>query len=173
MKLFLIDNIQDARSLLRRLQEVDSFGLYVRRNIWLVFLAALVIVITSFACLLGIFTLLPDMHWFFVLPLLALLPLFLGGSLFVQSFVFFSWMEGRSLARALGNRHKSAPGLISKWLQEKLSLDMSPFPAVPWILAIVFLLLPLAMLWHVWSAAALTVILIAIALPIFYARFDR
>lgn len=173
MKVFLIDNIQDARSLLRRLQDVDSFGLYVRRNTWLVILSALVIVITSFACLLGIFTLLPDMHWVFVLPLLALLPLFLGGSLFVQAFVFFSWMEGRALARALGNRHKSAPGPIAAWLQQKFRLDMSPFPAVPWILAAIFLFVPLAMLWHVWSAAAMAVIGIAIALPIFYARFDR
>lgn len=172
-KFFSIGTVQDARNLLRRIQEVESFNLYVRRNIWLVILATVVIVITGFACLLGIFTLLPDLHWIFVLPLLVLLPIFLGGSLFVETFVFVSWIEGRCLALELGNRHKPAPGPLAIWLQKKFRLDMSPFPPVPWILATVFLFVPLAMLWHVWSAAALAVIVLAIAMPILYARFDR
>ena len=173
MKFFLFGTFQDARDLLRRLQEVDAFNLYVRRNMWLVMFAAAVIVLTGFACLLGVFTLLPDMHWVFVLPLLALLPVFLGGSLFVQTFVFFSWIEGRSLALALGNRHKPAPGPIAIWLQKTFNLDMSPFPQVPWILTTVFLFVPLAMLAYIWPAVGLTVIALAIAMPIIYARFDR
>ncbi len=113
VKFFVTDTAADARNLFQRLQEVDSLRSYVRRNRWLVTLESLVIVLTSFASLLGIFTLLPELHWFFVLPLIVLLPVFLGGSLFVQAFVFFSWLEGRSLARVLGRRGKQAPGPLA------------------------------------------------------------
>jgi hypothetical protein len=113
------------------------------------------------------------MHWFFVLPLLVLLPVFLAGSLFVQMFVFFSWIEGRSLARVLRGRRKLARGPIARWLLRKFGLDMSPFPPVPWILAIVFLFVPLALLWHVWSLAALLVIALDVSAPALYASFDR
>jgi hypothetical protein len=164
---------EDARDLFRRLQEVASLKLYVRRNIWLVIPVCAVILLTSFACLLGIFTLLPELHWFFVLPLLVLLPVFLGGSLFVQAFVFFSWIEGRSLARVLGRRRKLVRGPVAQWFVRKLRLDMSPFPPVPWFLALVFLFLPLALLLHILPLAAMVVIGLVIAMPVFYAFFDR
>ncbi len=173
VKLFLAGHAGDAKRLLYRFREVDSLSFYVRRNKWLVTFAVLVILLTSLACLLGIFSLLPDMHWFFVLPLLVLLPVFLAGSLFVQMFVFFSWIEGRSLARVLRGRRKLARGPVARWLLRKFGLDMSPFPPVPWMLAIVFLFVPLALLWHVWSLAALLVIALDVSAPALYASFDR
>ena len=172
VKFFLTGPAGDAKRLLYRFREVDSLSLYVRRNKWLVTFAILVILLTSLASLLGIFSLLPDMHWFFVLPLLVLLPVFLAGSLFVQMFVFFSWIEGRSLARVV-RRRREPRGPVAKWLLRKLGLDMSPFPPVPWILAVVFLFLPLGLLLHVWPLAALAVILLGGAMPVLYARFDR
>ena len=172
VKFFLTGPVGDANRLLYRFREVDSLSFYVRRNKWLVTLAILVILLTSLASLLGIFSLLPDMHWFFVLPLLVLLPVFLAGSLFVQMFVFFSWIEGRSLARVVRRRRKPL-GPVAKWLLRKLGLDMSPFPPVPWILAVVFLFLPLGLLLHVWPLAALVVVMLAVTMPILYARFDR
>ena len=172
VKFFLTGPAGDAKRLLYRFREVDSLSFYVRRNKWLVTLAILVILLTSLASLLGIFSLLPDMHWFFVLPLLVLLPVFLAGSLFVQMFVFFSWIEGRSLARVVRRRRKPR-GPVAKWLLRKLGLDMSPFPPVPWILAVVFLFLPLGLLLHVWPLAALIVIMLGLTMPILYARFDR
>lgn len=172
VKFFVAGPAGDAKRLLYRFREVDSLSLYIGRNKWLVTCAVLVILLTSLASLLGMFTLLPDMHWFFVLPLLVLLPIFLAGSLFVQMFVFFSWIEGRSLARVLGRRRKPR-GPVAKWLLRKFGLDMSPFPPVPWILAVVFLFLPLGLLSHVWPLAALGVIMLGVAMPILYARFDR
>jgi hypothetical protein len=163
----------DARRLLFRLREVDSLNFYVRRNKWLVTCSVLVILLTSLACLLGIFTLLPDLHWFFVLPLLVLLPIFLAGSLFVQTFVFFSWIEGRSLARVLGHRRKVRRGPVAKWLWRKLRLDMSPRPPIPWLLTAVFLFLPLGLLLHVWPLAASVVIALEFGVPIVYAYLDR
>jgi hypothetical protein len=169
---FLTGPAGDAKRLLYRFREVDSLSFYVRRNKWLVTFAILVILLTSLASLLGIFSLLPDMHWFFVLPLLVLLPVFLAGSLFVQMFVFFSWIEGRSLARLL-RRRKLPKGPIARWLLRKTGLDMSPFPPAPWMLAVVFLFLPLGLLLHVWPVAAVVVIAPAVAMPILYARLDR
>ena len=173
VKFFLTGPAGDAKRLLYRFREVDSLSFYVRRNKWLVTLAILVILLTSLASLLGIFSLLPDMHWFFVLPLLVLLPIFLAGSLFVQMFVFFSWIEGRSLARVVRRGRKLPRGPVAKWLLRKIGLDMSPFPPVPWMLAVVFLFLPLGLLLHVWPLAALVVIMLGVAMPILYARFDR
>ena len=170
---FLTGTAGDAKRLLYRFREVDSLSFYVRRNMWLVTFAVLVILLISLASLLGIFSLLPDMHWFLVLPLLVLLPIFLGGSLFVQMFVFFSWIEGRSLARALQRHRKLPRGPVARWLLRKFGLDMSPFPPVPWILAAVFLFLPLGLLLHVWPLAALVVVMLAVTTPILYARFDR
>lgn len=173
VKFFLAGHAGDAKRLLYRFREVDSLRFYARRNKWLVTFAVLVILLTSLACLLGIFSLLPDMHWFFVLPLLVLLPIFFAGSLFVQMFVFFSWIEGRSLARVLRRRRKLARGPVARWILRKFGLDMSSFPPVPWMLAVVFLFLPLGLLMNVWPLAALVVILPGVAMPILYARFDR
>lgn len=172
MKFFFADSAGDAKRLLYRFREVDSLSFYVGQNRWLVTCAVLVILLTSLASLLGIFSLLPDMHWFFVLPLLVLLPVFLAGSLFVQMFVFFSWIEGRSLARVVGRRRKPG-GPVARWLLRKLGLDMGPFPPVPWMLAVVFVFLPLGLLLHVWPLAALVVTMLGVTMPILYARFDR
>lgn len=173
IQFLLFDTLEDAKELLRRYREVDNFNLYVRRNTWLVIAAVLVIFLTSIACVMGMLSLLPDMHWLFVLPLLALLPVVLVGSVFVLTYVFFSWIEGRSLALALGKRHRPAPGPIAIWLQEKLNLDMSPLPSIPWTLAGIFLFFPLFVLAQSWMAAALAVTALVLVMSILYARFDR
>ena len=56
---------------------------------------------------------------------------------------------------------------------EKIRSGLSPFPPVPWLLAVVFLFLPLGLLLHVWPLASLVVIMLGVAMPILYARFDR
>ena len=173
VKMIVAGPAGEAQRLLYRLREVDSLNFYVRRNKWLVTFSVLVILLTSLACLLGIFTLLPDLHWFFVLPLLVLLPIILAGSLFVQTFVFFSWIEGRSLARVLGRRSKTRRGPVARWMWRKLRLNMSPKPPIPWLLTIVFLILPLGLLLHVWPLAASVVIALEIGMPILYAYLDR
>jgi uncharacterized RDD family membrane protein YckC len=46
-------------------------------------------------------------------------------------------------------------------------------PPVPWILAAVVLFAPLVMLAYVELTAVLVLIVIAVLMPILYARFDR
>ncbi len=173
VRLVITDSLDDARALLRRFQEVDSFNAYVHERMPVILIAMLIMLLISLGCVMGIVSLLPDMHWVFVLPLLMLLPLVLAGSLFVQIYVFFSWIEGRSMERALASRHKAPRGKIAAWLQSKLKLNLGPIPSVPWIPAALLFLAPLLMLASSWRSAAITFVVLGILVPIAYAILDR
>ena len=173
VRLLLTNSLDNARALLRRFQEVDSFNAYVHERMPLVLIAMLIMFLTSLGCVMGIVTLLPDMHWVFVLPILVLLPIVLAGSLFVQVYVFLSWLEGRSMERALASRHKAPRGVLAAWIRAKLNLDLGPFPSVPWLPAAIFFLAPLLMLASSWRNAAVGFIALAILMPIAYALLDR
>jgi hypothetical protein len=89
-------------------------------------------------------------------------------------YVFFYWLENRALAQALGHRPKKATqGVLAAWLLKKLGVDMGTPPPVPWILAAVVLFAPLVMLAYVDLPAVLVLIVVAILMPILFARFDR
>jgi hypothetical protein len=74
--------------------------------------------------------------------------------------VFFSWLEGRALAQALGRRAKK-------------QFDFGQMPSVPWLLAGIFFIAPLIVLIAVAPAAALVLILLALLIALAIARFDR
>jgi len=91
----------------------------------------------------------------------VLAPFVLVGSFFVEAFVFFSWLEGRALTQALGRRSKR-------------DLDFGQMPQnVPWVLAALFLVLPLLILASVSFTAALVLILLAVGIIVAIAKFDR
>jgi hypothetical protein len=106
------------------------------------------------------------------LPALLLSPFVLVGSFGVQLYVFFSWLEGRALALALGRR-KPAQGRAAAWLSKNLRADLGAAPPVPWLLAAIFLLAPLVALTLVSAKAAAGLIALHLAAPVFYARYDR
>jgi hypothetical protein len=112
-------------------------------------------------------------HGLLTLLALVLAPVILIGSLFVQMYVFFYWLENRALALALGHHAKPAQGMLAAWLSRKLGADMGTSPPVPWILATVVLCAPLVMLALFALNVALVLIVLAILMPILYARFDR
>jgi len=164
--------VTDAQDLVRRFREVESLRVYVRERQALVFAATLIIVIMSLACAVGVVVFLADRHTLLALLGILLLPLALAGSFFVLAYVFFSWIEGRALARELGHRRRRPSGASALWLSKKFGLDMGPFPPVPWIFAALGLFVPLAMLAAAWLSAALVVILLGILMPVLYAKFD-
>ncbi|NIO42539.1 MAG: hypothetical protein GTO41_21780 [Burkholderiales bacterium] len=171
---FLVTNtLEDARALLRRFQEVESFNTYVHERMAGVLAAVLGMFLISMGCVMGIVTLLPDMHWTFVLPMLLALPIVLAGSLFVQVYVFFSWIEGRSMELALGSRRMTKRGAITLWVQQKFKLDLGPSPSVPWLLTTIFLIAPLLLLASSWLPAAVAFMTLGILLPLTYAFLDR
>jgi hypothetical protein len=80
--------------------------------------------------------------------------------MFVQAYVFFSWLESRALAQALGRR-KNSP------------LDFGQLPRVPWALAAVFVVVPLATVGAVSTPTMLVLILLVVLVTVLFAKFDR
>ncbi len=168
-----LETLKEAQNLAHRFQEAEGFRLYVLERKRLMIPAVLVIVLISIACAAGTVVFLAGAYSLLALPALLLAPVILIGSLFVQVYVFFYWLENRALARALGHRAKPAQGMLAAWLSRKLGVDMGTFPPVPWILATIVLFAPLAMLAYFALNVALVLIVLAILMPILYARFDR
>ena len=167
-----LQTLMNAQNLARRFREVEGIRFYVHERQALVVAATLVIVLMSIACAVGVVVFLADRHSLLALLGILLLPVVLAGSFFVLAYVFFSWVEGRVLARELGHRHRSQPGAPAVWLSKKFDLDMGPFPPVPWLLAVLVLFVPLALLATAWLSAAVTVVLLGILMPVLYAKFD-
>jgi hypothetical protein len=102
-----------------------------------------------------------------------LAPVALVGSLFVLLLVFFSWLEERALAKSLGHRTGRAPGGLARWIRKKLHADLGKAPRVPWLLAALFVGLPLLLLLGEAPAVALPLLVLLVATPLVYARFER
>ena len=168
-----LQTLSDAQSLAIRYKEVEGFQLYVLERKRLVIPAVALIVFISIACATGVVVFLADAYSLLVLPALLLAPVILVGSLFVQLYVFFYWLENRALAQALGHRSKAAQGVLAAWLLKKFGVDMGAPPPVPWILAAVMLIAPLVMLAYFALTAVLGMIVAAVLMPILFARFDR
>src|SRR5882672_8352083 len=136
----LLSVYTDAVNLIRRFQLGEGFRRYVRRRLVLIAPCLLVALAFSIATTAGTIVSVGGTHSLLVLLALVLAPFLLAGSLFVQLFVFFSWLELRSLAHG----HKSDP------------------PPVPWVLAGIFILLP----WLLLSSASPQAALLVLALEI-------
>jgi len=145
--------LQDAISLAQRFEESEPFRRYVIQRMWLVAPAALIAAIASLACAFGTVLFIGGTRPLFVLLGLVVAPFVLIGSFFVLGYVFLSWLENRALARAL--RHPVG------------------MPPVPWVLAAIFLALPLAMLAAALPTLAAAVALLLVLGPIVFARLDR
>jgi hypothetical protein len=167
-----LQTLKNAQDLVQRFREVEGIRLYVQERQAMVVAATLVIVLISFACAIGVVVFLADRHSLLALLGILLLPVALVGSFSVLAYVFFSWIEGRALARELGHRHQPPPGAAALWLSNKFALDMGPFPPVPWVFAALVLFVPLVLLAATWFSAALVVILLGILMPVLYAKFD-
>jgi hypothetical protein len=164
--------LKNAQDLARRFREVEGIRFYVQERLGMVVAATLVIALISLACAVGVVVFLADRHSLLALLGILLLPVVLAGSFFVLAYVFFSWIEGRALARELGHRHRPRPSVSALWFSRRFGLDMGPLPAVPWFLAALVLFVPLALLAAAWLSAALVVILLGILMPVLYAKFD-
>lgn len=152
--------LKDALALLRRFREAEGFRDYLRRRMSLVAPAAALGVLTSLSCAAAMIIFLAERHPLLALPGMVLAPFVLVGSLFVLAYVFLTWLEGRAISQALGKRKKT-------------KLDFGKPPRVPWALAALFLVLPLAVLAAVSGTTALVLILLAVGVVLLFAKFDR
>lgn len=167
-----LQTLVNAEALAQWFREVESLGRYVQERTSLLIAAVATMVLIGIGCAMSVVLYLADFHSLLALLGIVLLPVVLIGSLFVQAYVFFSWIEGRALVRELGQRHRLPPGAASALLARKFNLDMGPIPPVPWVLSAIFLLAPVALLLLSSPGIALIVILLAVLMPVVYAKID-
>jgi len=156
----LLDPLNDATSLYQRYQQAPALRGYIQeRKRFLVPIGALMVFI-SLGCSAASVLYLGGTRPVLVLLAMLFAPFVLLGSLFVQVYVFGSWLEGRALDRALHRRHPVK------------QLDLGRMPSVPWVLAAFFLFAPLAMLVSVVPALGILLIVLLIGAPVAFARLD-
>src|SRR5262245_714735 len=152
--------LKDAQKLFARFREAPGFREYLRRRAAFVVPAVALFAMTSIACTAAVVIFLAERHAMLALPGMVLAPFVLVGSFFVETFVFFSWIEGRALSHALGRPRKEP-------------LDFGQLPRVPWVLCAVFLILPFWVLSAVSFTASVVLMLLAVGIVVTIARFDR
>lgn len=167
-----LETLQDAANLYNRYQAGEGFKAYLRRRMNLVLPMAVLILLTAVVCTGGTMVWLAGARAFLMLLALILAPFLLLGSLFVQFYLFFGWLENRALAKGLGHRLE-AEGPVRRWLRKQLHAEMGKFPQVPWAFTAGFLLLPLALTALVAPKIAAAAVLLHAAALVLYARLDR
>jgi len=169
----LTDPLKDAMHLANRFQQSELFQKYVAERMWLVVPAAILILATSLTLAFGIVMFVGGTRPLMVLLSLLLVPPVLVGSLFVQGYVFLSWLEGRALAKSLGRRAKKARGRVAALVQKHLDADLGTAPSIPWLLAGISVVLPLLFLLMAAPMLAIAVIVLHALAPIAFARLDQ
>src|SRR5258706_4119288 len=99
-------------------------------------------------------------------------PIVLIASFRVRAYVLLPWLEARALAKLQEHHRPRHRGPVGQWLARSYRIDMGPLPQVPWIPALVFFLVPAAMLAQVAAPLAAGLAAFQIVAAIFYARRD-
>jgi len=164
--------IDDVRDILRRSRNNEAFQHYLRRRTLRALPLVVGIVLTSVASTAAVVFLFLRAGTLLALAGIVVAPIVLIASFSVQAYVLLSWLEGRALAKLQEHRHPRHRGPIGQWLARSYRVDMGPLPQVPWIPALVFFLLPAAMLAQVAAPFAAGLAAFQIVAAIFYARRD-
>ena len=164
--------VDDALGLAARCRDSEGFRTYLQERQTLILAAGVVMLLVGVGCAGGVAMFLAGISTWMTLPALLLGVLVLAASVALQVFVFFSWLEGRALAKALGHRAGPPPGPALQWISRTLGADLSPAPAIPWVLAAVFVFLPLLLFLVAAPIGAIVIILIGAAMPIVFARLE-
>lgn len=164
--------LSDALNLAYRLKEGAVFRNYLAKRLGLVMALAVLALATSIACTAATVLYIGGTRSLLLLLALFLIPVVLLGSLFVQTYVLLSWLEGRALAKAYPRRARRPTGPIARLLKRGLGADMGEPPPVPWLLAALALGVPLVFFVLLAPRFALLLIGLLIAAPVVYARLD-
>ncbi|HEX7053511.1 MAG TPA: hypothetical protein VF211_06185 [Burkholderiales bacterium] len=163
-----MDILVEAPNLLRRYQNGEAFRRYVDDRAPLVLAVAAVFLMFSLATTTGAVVSIGGTHSLLVLLMLVLSPFLLAGTFLTLGFMFFSWLENRSLALTLA-RVKKPARRGRRGLRERLG----DLPPIPWLPVVVFVAAPLALLAVVSVAAAALMLFFAAAAPVAYAWLER
>lgn len=169
----LLDPIDDARNMLRRLQSNGMFQRYLRER-WLHALPLVAgVALGSLALSGGAMAFIMRANSLLALTAtIVFAPVVLVGSVLVQAYVLLSWLEGRALAMLREHRRAGERGPFARWVARRFRIDLGPLPAVPWIPALAFFVLPAAMLAAVSAQVAVGLAVLLTVAAIVYARRD-
>jgi hypothetical protein len=142
-----VDILTEAPNLVRRYRHGDAFRHYVQDRRPLVIAALVIFSTISLATTSGMVVYIGGTNAMVVLLCLLLAPFVLLGSVFVQGYIFFSWLE----RRALGSQRP---------------VD------VPWTLAFLFVAVPFFVLALLSLKLACTLLAVAMLTPVAYALID-
>jgi hypothetical protein len=161
-----MDILVEAPNLFRRYQKGDAFRRYVDDRAPLVISVAVVFLMFSLATTAGAVVSIGGTHSLLVLLMLVLAPFLLVGTFLTLIFVFFSWLENRSLALTLARVKKPAT-------PQGLRGALAALPPIPWLLFGIFVVAPLALLASLSAAAAALMLFLAAGAPAAYAWLER
>jgi hypothetical protein len=167
-----MDIFTEAPNLLRRYREGAAFRRYVDDRSMLVLPAVLVFVAFSVITTATTIVFFGTKNLLLMFVVMAMAPFILGASLVVFLFVFFSWLEARSMAQLSG---RPAPARGSKAAISLLELRSvrAQLPPIPWLFAGIFVGVPLIIASLVSPNIAAGLIGAVLGTPILYALFDR
>lgn len=172
LRIALLDPISEARALLPRLQSNEMFQRYLEeRRLYALALAAGVALAALGLAWGTMAFIVRGGNLLAVVTTAVLTPVVLIGSVLVQGYVLLSWLEGRSLAKLQEQRRARDRGPAARWIAQRFRIDPGPAPRVPWIPALVLVVLPAAMLASVAPAiAAGLAVLLSIAVVVYASR---
>ena len=161
-----MDILVEAPGLLRRYRESDAFRRYVDDRAPLVIAVSVVFLMFSLATTTGVVVSVGGTRSFLVLLMLVLAPFLLAGTFLTLLFVFFLWLENRSLELTLARVKKPAR-------PQGLRGALASLPPIPWLLVGGLVVVPLGLLASLSAGGAAVMLLLALAAPVGYAFFDR
>ncbi len=166
-----MDIFTEAPNLLRRYREGAAFRRYVEDRSPLVLTAVLVFLAFSLVTTATTIVFFGTKNLLLMFVAMLMAPFILGASFVVFLFLFFSWLEARSMARLAGRLTPvhgkdtlSLPGLRSA---------LAELPPVPWVFGGIFVCVPLLIAALVSPTTAAVLLTAVLATPILYALLDR
>jgi hypothetical protein len=166
-----MDIFTEAPNLLRRYREGAAFRRYVEDRSPLVLTAVLVFLAFSIVTTATTIVFFGTKNLLLMFVAMLMAPFILGASFVVFLFMFFSWLEARSMARLAGRASPmhgkgtlSLPGLRSV---------LAEAPPVPWLFGAIFVVVPLLIASLVSPTTAAVLLTAVLATPILYALLDR
>ena len=170
----LLEPAEGTVHMLQRLRDNETFRDYLRERMLNALPLFLALVAACITLAVGTAAYATDTNGFIaLLVMLTVVPIVLIGSAWVLVHALFSWLEERSLVVLLGGGRSRARGPVNQWFARHLHIDLGPAPHVPWVPALVFVLLPLLVLIQVSATIAEGLVaLVLVAVFIFAAR-DR
>jgi hypothetical protein len=169
----LLDPVDNSFRILQRLRENNAFRSYIHERKLGALLLLLAVVVTSLTLTVAMAALTMSANAALaLLVMLAILPIVLIGSFWVQAHVLLSWLEERSMVKLLPRGRSRDRGPVNQWFVRRFRIDMGPPPQVPWIPALVFFVLPAAVLARVSALSAVGLAVLLLAAAIFHAAQD-